>query len=155
MEQLFGLPAHPMMVHAPVVLVPLLTLACVTVAVRPGWRARLSPWLVAASVVSFVATMLAMKSGEKFDKLLQGQVDISKHESLAGTTRLFVLVLLVVLVAAAVVDRRRPADGAEPAANVSLALSWVAVVVAVLATVWMVRTGHEGARLVWSGVVTD
>ncbi len=45
MDELFGLPAHPLLVHAAVVLVPLAAIGVVLIAFWPAARARLgSRW---------------------------------------------------------------------------------------------------------------
>jgi hypothetical protein len=169
MESIFDLPTHVLAVHAAVVLQPLLALITVVVVARPRWRRRFAPWLAAALVVVLLAVFVAMRTGEAFDELLDGLVDVGKHESLAGTTRNLMLLWLVALVGLAVLERR-VAPGAEPDAASSgsvpsddrgaiamrvlvQVLAVVVALLAVLATVWMIRTGHEGARVTWSGVI--
>ena len=41
METLFGLPAHMFLIHAPIVLLPIVASVSVAVAVVPRWRRRL------------------------------------------------------------------------------------------------------------------
>jgi hypothetical protein len=60
----FGLPAHPLLVHVPVVLVPLLAVAVVVLAVRPSWRLRYGLAAVVSAVVTMVGTILAAGAGE-------------------------------------------------------------------------------------------
>ena len=167
MESIFDLPTHTLVVHAPVVLQPLLAITTIVVVARRRWRRRFGWWLVAALVVVFVSVLVAMASGEAFDELLDGLVDVSGHEALAETTRNLMALWLVALVALVVIERRdsrgseNEAVAETPTADrgavalrlVVPALAWVVAILAVLSTVWMVRTGHEGARVTWSGVI--
>ena len=156
MEQLFDLPAHPLLVHAPVMLVPLLTLGIIALAARPAWRRGLGPWPFLVSVITAISFMLAFQSGEAFDEALRRnpafEADISHHQSLAETTRLFLLGILVVVAVAFVLDRRS-AKSASADERPSVVLTWAGAVLGVLATIWIIRTGHEGARLVWEGSI--
>ncbi len=172
MRNLFGLPAHPLLVHAPVVLIPLVTLGALLVAVRPAWRVRYGAILLGSSVVSAVLLILAMQSGEAFDEGLRevgNPVKVEVHEELAETARLFTFALVIVLAAMVVVDWRRRSSASAPMrslsaatpgdpemasttsglANAARVLAGLAAIVGVLATIWIARTGHEGARLVW------
>ncbi|MFW2336558.1 DUF2231 domain-containing protein [Ilumatobacter sp.] len=164
MESIFDLPTHTLAVHAPVVLQPLLALTTVIVVARARWRRRFGWWLVAALAAVFVSVLVAMASGEAFDDLLDGLVDVSDHESLAATTRNLMALWLVALVALVVTQRRVPEGdaatevptedrGAVATRLVVPALAWIVALLAVFSAVWMVRTGHEGARVTWSGVI--
>ena len=43
-----GVPIHPLVVHAVVVLLPLAVLGTIAIVVRPAWRLRYGPLVVAA-----------------------------------------------------------------------------------------------------------
>jgi uncharacterized membrane protein len=151
MKEIWGLPAHPLFVHAPIVLVPLLTLGVIAVAVRPRWRAKGLPLLAAGAFIAAVTTLLASQSGQAFAEAVPEigkQVD--RHEELAETAQLLVFGLPAILVITAFVLRRARVGGkaAVPAWLVH-GLPVVSALVGLLATVWMVRAGHEGAEVVW------
>lgn len=150
MESIFDLPTHALTLHAPIVLQPLVAVLTILVVARSPWRERFTPWLVGALAIVIVATLVAISSGEAFDDLLDGQVDVSKHESLALTTRNLMFGWLLALLAIVGVQRKATSNVARVGTPL---LSVVAGVFAVAATVWMVRTGHEGSRVVWSGVI--
>ena len=38
-----GLPAHPLLVHGPIVLIPLVALSGIAMIIRPVWRITLGP----------------------------------------------------------------------------------------------------------------
>ena len=48
-ETFFGLPAHPLMVHLPVVLIPLAGIIAIVFAFRPAWLDRFGWHLVVLS----------------------------------------------------------------------------------------------------------
>jgi uncharacterized membrane protein len=161
MKELFGLPAHPLLVHSAVVLVPLACLVTVVTALVPKWRSKLALPSVIAGFIGLVATLLAVNSGEAFEDELEEVIgDVAeRHAELGETTRILVLVLFLSQLALYAygrwADRRR--NGAPPAA-IGHVLAAVTLVFAVLSTVWMARTGHEGADIVWGptwDAVTD
>ena len=151
MKTFLGLPAHPLFVHAPLVLVPLAALAAVALAIRPQWRRRCSSALAVAALAALVVTFLAIRSGEAFEPAVRDVVNLDLHKSLARTTRLLVALFFVGSIVVAILDRmsgdERP--WADRAAQIVVVLT---ALVAVLGSVWIARTGHEGAKLVWDGV---
>lgn len=164
MESINGLPAHPLFVHAPVVLVPLSALFALVLAARPGLRRKAGWGLALAAIVTLVSTQLAISSGYAFDELVAGAVNTDKHEALAITGRNFVLLFTLAALVVAVLDWRNRAgsiattgDVTNSSASTSDTIARVGAIAAglfsVLATVWMFRAGEEGAKLVWSGVI--
>lgn len=129
----------------------MVALASVVLAARPQWRRRCSLALAVAALVALVATFLAMQSGEAFEPAVRDLVDLSTHKSLAQTTR--VLVILFFLGTAAVAALDRMTDDTRPwAPKAAQAGIVVTALVSLAGSVWMFRTGHEGAKLVWDGV---
>lgn len=160
MEKIFDLPAHPLFVHAPLVLAPLACLGAIAMALRPVWRATYRWHLVIATGVVLVAAQLAMGSGEELTEALEVDQLVEKHQGLAETTRIWLL-LWFLTAAGAVAHRfwmaRQGADSTNPVVTkgqlIQHALAALGVVAAIVATIWMFRTGHEGARIVWEGTV--
>ena len=151
MRTLFDLPSHVFFVHLPLVLVPATALAMVVLAIRPDWRRRFGPALAVATLVGAVGTVLAAASGEEFNDLLQDQIGnvADEHQSLGETTRLLAIGFFVAVTSMVIVDRR---GGTDP--RVPSVLSGLSVLLGLLATVWMIRTGHEGARIVWEPTIS-
>jgi hypothetical protein len=155
MDTIFDLPSHPLFSHFPIVLAPVIVLAAVAVAVRPAWRVALGPVVAGASLVTLVSLFLARRSGEELFELLQREPSIDRHEELANQS-LVLWVLFVVITTAMVALHRRSGRSGAPAGararamvNVLAALS---VLVGAVSTVWIARTGHEGAKSHWSFV---
>ena len=148
LDTISGIPSHPLFVHVPVVLIPLVGLAAIALAFRPAWRDRLGWWPAVAAGVCLVATFLAVGSGNEFDERLDGLVDTERHESLAMTT----LALVAVFFGATVAQRLLAnSDGRLRLAQRAVTL--LVVVSAGMAMWWTFLTGEEGARITWSGVV--
>jgi hypothetical protein len=152
MLKFLDLPAHPFFVHAPIVLLPLLTLAALVLAVRPTWRVKAWRPFTGAMVVQFASLFMAMESGEALDEAFKGLAPTKRHIQLAETTRLLTFAMLVLTVVVSVVVRRR---ARSVTANDTLlwferAGVYLVLAIGVVATVWMIRTGHEGAKAVWS-----
>ncbi len=62
---IMGLPTHPLVVHAVVVLVPLAVLAGLLIAVWPAARARYTPHALVLTTVALISVPLAMHSGDQ------------------------------------------------------------------------------------------
>ncbi|MFN0092573.1 MAG: DUF2231 domain-containing protein [Acidimicrobiales bacterium] len=157
MRELFGLPAHPLLVHGPVALAPLVTLGLVLTVLRPSWRRPYGLIVLALAGVVFVGSVLAASSGQELEEALEETLGdaANDHQALGETTRLLSGVQFL-LVAGWVgvgwsADRRARETG-PPAAGLAKAtpvLGALGLVVSVVTLVWVIRTGHEGARLVW------
>ncbi len=157
-DEFFGVPTHPLAVHAPVVLIPLIAVASVLVLFRPSWRQRTTIPLAVLAFVMVAMLFVAKESGESVKAAQNVFGDIDRHEDLGNQTFIIGIVWLVLALAAgvaALLDRRSaPASlsaGAAPAqrGNVILVLNVLAAVAAVVTTIWLIRTGHAGAESRW------
>ena len=155
LESIGELPSHPLFVHAPVAFTPLLAIFALALVARPSWRRRVGLALPVLSAGLAVATFLAKESGEELKDLLGDFApNTDKHESLANTALVMILLLLVASAAMVAADRWAKADdGPAWLPRAAAALLGLSVVLASLATIWIFRAGHEGARLVWKGTV--
>ncbi len=143
----FGIPAHPLVVHAAVVLVPLAALGALALLLAPRWRRRYG-WLAAGfAVAGFAAALAAKLSGEAFaaDRGLGGTPRIAAHEAWGNWAPWPALLLAVGMVALVwLTAREAPRRGAAVwAAGVVTAVGAVASLVVVIVT------GHLGATAVW------
>lgn len=159
-EEVAGIPAHPLLVHAAVVFVPLLAIGAIVYAVVPRLRDRVG-WVVALLIPAGVGSaFLARASGEAFEKRLaaRGTVpefldQIGEHGDLAMVTWWLTLVLGLVAAALLLLTRWRPepgTPGGRAAPVVRVLLTVAAVGLAVASLYYVVRTGDSGAKLVWS-----
>ena len=147
-DTVFGLPLHPLAVHAAVVLVPLAALGALVMAVSRRLSRRYGGLIVVAGIVAFIASFVAKEAGEAL-ALKVGQP--GPHAQLGNLVPLLALLLGLGIAGFWLVDRGIPGNRPRPwwlrVAAVAL------IVIAVLATAWAVRAGHTGAELVWQGRV--
>ncbi|WP_336645992.1 DUF2231 domain-containing protein [Microbacterium sp. USHLN186] len=150
-----GLPMHPLLVHATVVLTPLTALTVAIVALWPTARRHLGyapP--IAALVVAGLAPVTVL-AGESLAETVGETPAVERHESLGRLLIPWTIALLIAAVAVAVSDRmvrrlRRTNAGAARALTVIIA--GAAVIAAVGTIVVTVLTGDTGAQAVWGGV---
>ena len=153
-----GLPIHPLVVHAIVVLVPLAALGTIAIAVKPVWRRRYGHLVVACAAVATLLTPVATSSGEALEKQVGNP---GEHAELGDQLLWFLIPLLVVVAALWWLDRKQATSGADDGARTSqpsTALKALAVlgVVAALATTFQVyRIGDSGARAAWGNKVSS
>lgn len=161
-----GLPLHPLVVHAVVVLLPLGVVGTIALAVRPAWRKAYGWLVVVATGVGVALIPVATSSGEDLEKRVG---DPGDHAELGD--QLLWIALPMLLLAAALVyldrraSRRATAEGAAEGAagqhtadTTARAATWVAVlaVVASVATgVQVYRVGDSGARAAWGDQVSS
>jgi predicted PurR-regulated permease PerM len=146
-----GLPAHALLVHAVVVLAPLLALLEILCAFWPAARRRLA-WLVLAfGVAVMVLTPLTVSAGEwLYDQSPQHTPILETHEERGQWATYFAVGLLVVAIAQAV-QHWLESRSEEPKRALAVVLAVVAVVVGVASIVAVVRIGDSGAHSVWGG----
>src|SRR4051794_16805109 len=107
-----GLPFHPLVVHAVVVLLPMAVLGSVLIAVWPAIRARWAWPVVVLTVAAVVAIPLATSTGEGLEHNLPRSPAIATHAELGDQLLVFAAPLLVCVVALAFLDGRRRRRGA-------------------------------------------
>ena len=151
--ELNGVPLHPLIVHAVVVLGPLAALTGVAYAVVPRWRWLLRWPLVVLAVVAAVAAILAAQAGES---LLESRPELAplveEHEERGELLRLVAFGYAVVAAVAAWalggVSALASGRGArETRLQVPVAVVLVASAVALLVVTYL--AGESGARAVW------
>jgi uncharacterized membrane protein len=150
-KTIFGLPAHPLLVHIPIVLLPLVGVGAIAMAVSAEARRRFGEVVLGLAAVAFVFTQLAASSGEALQRDVQRSSALHQHVQMAGTLRVLSFVLLAVVAAQVVLDRYRrrgkPVHRAVPMMTAALA-----VVVSLGTTGWLIAVGHNGAKAAWQNV---
>ncbi|GAB3869509.1 DUF2231 domain-containing protein [Dactylosporangium cerinum] len=154
-ERVLGLPAHPLFIHAAVVLVPLLAVAGILYAVWPGARRHVRWTLIVLAVATPGAVFAAKESGEAFAESdnfqsPQLQADIETHEGFGNNLFLVVLGLALVALALAYLVRPLPADSVGPVAA-HWALAGLTVLLGLAALYFVFKAGDTGAHMVWDG----
>lgn len=158
-KTLFGLPAHPLLVHVPIVLVPLAAIGAVLM-LWPRFRAKIGWATVVIAGIATVFTFLAVGSGEQLEEAVERTANerlLEAHTEIGENLRPWILLLFVVLLAIMLFDvyRARAAAGGESklspsaAKSIGIALSVLSIVFAGLSTYWVVEIGHSGAKASW------
>lgn len=151
-----GMPVHALVVHAVVVLLPLMSVVTVALVVRPRWRREL-PWAVLGNLVAAVATFVAMESGEQLQNRLSnpGFEPIAEdHGEIARYLVYFAIAQFVASVIAWWLLHTRAEKPRTPALKV-LAAFVLTLVVGAAAIFWTVRTGDSGAEAVWKDTIAS
>jgi uncharacterized membrane protein len=153
--ELNGLPLHPLIVHAVVVLGPLAALTGLAYAFVPRWRWLLRWPLVVLAVVTAGAAVLAAAAGESLleSNPALGQI-LGDHEErgelLRNTSLAYVLVAGFAAWALGGPSALASGGGARETRLAVPAIALVTVgAVALLVTLYL--AGDSGARAVWGG----
>lgn len=162
LSTLFGLPAHPLLVHVPVVLVPF---ALVT-ALFSIWGKHRTPFAIATAVMAVAGgfgALLAADAGEALDESINKKSDVLRdHVQMGDTAKIasvlfaFFAVILLVVVLLRVWQHPRVRKLAD---RLTLP-TWVAPLALVAtiasgayATYTIINAGHSGAKSVWQDKV--
>jgi len=177
-EEIFNIPAHPLIVHGAVVFVPLQIMAAFAYALVPFVR-RYTAWaVVGLAVLAPAAAYAAKLSGQALrDRLIRnGTSDagilakITQHSQYADRT-LFASIVLSLLMLALVfvpviLSRRRSNPGGDKSegdksataptgrGSAVFAVLLIVAVLGVGATTgyFIFKTGDSGAHIVWEGI---
>jgi hypothetical protein len=168
MNTLNGLPAHILLVHAVVVLLPLTALLLVLSALWPAVRHRLAGANAILSVLVVVLVPITTEAGEWLEHRVVPTPLVRAHAELGDTALVVALpVALLALViwwrdrehrsiqaagsGSPVVQHRRRTFLAPASAVATVVISILAVVAAGAAVYDTYRIGDSGAQAVWQG----
>jgi uncharacterized membrane protein len=175
-----GLPAHPLIVHLTVVLVPLAALGALIVALRPRARARFGTAALGGVVAAVIVAAVAEESGQALAAQLPASPQINAHAALGESLPPLLALTALLLGGLLLVDRAarrrasapsRPtdapgsskmpgaarADAARRTATgpAAVVLAVVLALTSVAGLVQVVRAGDAGARATWGGVAAS
>jgi hypothetical protein len=144
-DTILGLPMHPLVVHATVVIVPSAALAVALAAVWPRFRrwAGFLPLLLSAAAVVLVP--VSTSSGEALERRVQHTALLERHTQLADGLLLPVLILAVAAVALYWIQVKGPTGTAIMAVVIL-----IAAVGSIGTLIQVARIGHSGAEAAWS-----
>ncbi|WP_232547235.1 cytochrome b5 domain-containing protein [Propioniciclava soli] len=143
---MLGLPFHPLVVHAAVVLVPLAALAVIAAVASARWRERHAGLTLVAVVAAAVAAVAARFSGEA----LAAQLTEPEAHARWGTLTMIAAVALAVLTGWWWVLQRRDADRPGQRGVGVLAVGALAVGAALACLTFVVLAGHSGSTATWT-----
>lgn len=144
--QINGLPAHVLLVHLVVVLLPLTAVAAVLVSLWPAAQRKLTFLVPLGAVVGALAVPVTTRAGNDLAARLGNPAFIDHHRNLGNLVLPWAAAMAVTTLAQWLYVRQRAGSAA-----VRAALSVLVVVSAVGTAVIVVLTGDAGARAVWGG----
>lgn len=144
LDLVMGLPVHPLVVHAAVVLVPLVALAALAMSYWPSFSIKYGKPILILAVIAQLSLFIAKASGESFEERL-GK-DVERHANFGEIAPLTFIPLLILLFIRWRMDRSGATVGS---ANIRRLISVLLALSAILALVFIYLTGHSGAESVW------
>ncbi len=149
--EILGLPLHPLIVHATVVIVPLAALGAIVISLLKWARLRYSELVLVAAIAAPILTYVTQEAGEDLSKTFtQPSAALQRHEALGGTLLWWTVGLLVGVVLVYIGQRLVTRE--HPRGRLMLIIgSVLSIVFGVVTIVQVVRIGHAGATAVWGG----
>jgi hypothetical protein len=157
-----GIPLHPLVVHAVVVLLPLAALGAIVISVRRSWRRSFGIPVLLMGLAGVAAVPMATTTGTQLWTALDVQNPlIDLHAQRATWLLPFALGFLALLAGAVLTEfaamRAEVGAHAAPATTatryrVATGLSVLAALAGLAATAIVVWVGHAGSVVVWQGI---
>lgn len=157
-----GLPAHPLFIHVPVILIPLSILGAFACLYRPAWFGRYGILLCSIAIVAMSSIFLAMQAGSALSGLLHlhGQAAhlISQHSQAAKILAFlfiaFTAILILTFSATRISGEMGPTgleivDRTLSSRSTLVTLRVLLVVFALASAFFVFRVGDLGAKAVW------
>lgn len=161
LKTIFGLPAHILIVHAAVVLVPLAAIAVIVISCVPRWRSShaLLGTLFSASAV--IAVSLASQTGEPLQDSVKRTELVRRHVQQAESVLPFTIGMAVIagawlfirLAEWKKIDIYRKIKVGRPLITKLLVVG--AIFFGVTSTYFVTQVGHSGAKATWNSVQID
>lgn len=142
-----GLPLHPLVIHASIVLIPLVAIGALVMSYLPSFSRRYGKLILVIALFAQVSLFLAKVTGEAFEEILDK--DMGNHAEL-GEIAPFVTLPMVVLI---YLRWRLDRSGATVGSVWVRRLTSLALILASLASIAViVLVGHSGAQSVWGWI---
>jgi amino acid transporter len=154
MNVINGLPAHALLLHAVVVLVPLTALLEIVCGLWPAARRGQLLWLtLVLAAATMVLTPLTINAGQWLYGLRKNPTPILQEHAERGSTMVYfsaaLLVVAIGLVALRLVERR--SERRRLVTHVIVGI--IVLAVGISSTIQVYRTGDAGAQSVWGGEI--
>lgn len=168
MDRLFGLPAHPLIVHIPVAMLPLAAVGVLVMLLRRSWYERYKWAVLFVGAIGTVGAILAASSGEGLEKEIaatkgrQAVRAVHDHVEAGDLARTMAIVFFVMLALYVVVPwfLQRRADSSSESTEATDAAStgprWLCpalmvgvAITAVVSMITIIDAGHSGAARAW------
>lgn len=147
-DQIAGLPVHPLVVHAVVILIPLASIGLLLCVFNRQLRARYAGLVTLGLAAGAGAALVAKESGEQ----LAERVGLPETHATYGQWLAPVAGVAALLAIVWWVLQRRHRDAAPSSVSIT---GGVAAVAGLAATVLTVLVGHSGATAVWTAAMSS
>lgn len=151
-ETLFGLPAHALVVHAAVILLPLAAIGLIVVAAIPRARRLYAPIVLGLALAATVAVGLAQQSGESLEERVDETELVEEHAEQGETVLPWAIAVTIASALVAAEPYLRDRSRRLSPRAVTAVLLGASLIAAAGATWTVIDVGHSGATSVWSGV---
>jgi uncharacterized membrane protein len=164
-KSIFGVPAHPLLVHLPVVFIPLAFIGAVIIVASSRLRPHFS-WLVAAfAAIGTFGAIVAASTGETLQSQVKDSTALHDHVQLGESARMFAMLFFVAIAAYVGIDFlvRRVRNG-QPiperlqklaVARLVTPLAALSLLTGAIAFARVAQAGHQGAKVSWSTVTAE
>lgn len=157
-DSIFGLPVHPLVIHAVVVFLPLASVAVLVAAVWPKFRRWAGPLPLILALIGTVLTPVATQSGEALAATGLGQIpEVQTHQQLGDLMLYWAIGLLIAAAAVYWLHlKTRAADSnRKPSQALVAGIIALSAVTGIGTLVHIYRVGDSGATAVWGGTTFD
>jgi uncharacterized membrane protein len=149
--KIYGLPLHPLVVHAVVVLLPLSALGGIVMALWPKFSKRFGPVIVLTAYAGVAGALAASHTGEQL--MIALSKGVGSHQTMGENLKYIAAAFALLLSILYYLDWRIGRPG-KPKKRTTL--DWVVavgtIIVAILSIYWVIAVGHSGASLVWKSI---
>lgn len=151
-SKIFGLPAHPLFVHVPIVLVPVAMITSI-LAIFKKFRREFLVATATMAVIGAVFLSLSTEAGESLKHDLPKSEAIHEHaeigEQSQGPTIAFAAFAVSAVVAGEAIRRNFVYKNRSLPKQIAPVLLALTLVGGVVSTVVVTQAGHSGAKAVW------
>lgn len=154
-NEINGIPAHALLVHAVVVLVPLAALLAIVSCLWPAARRKLGVLVPASALVGLMFVPLATSAGEWLEEHVEETDLVRKHTEVGDSLTVWAVLLFVGSALLWLLDTAISRSWTGPTL---LRSPWtrriggaLLTIVALIAIVQVYRIGDSGAKAVWDG----
>ena len=151
MDLIFGLPLHPLVVHAAAVFIPLSAIGFILVLFSEKIRKTYTPLVLAAVAIAVVSGVVASSSGEA----LAERVGLPADHAIQGERLRNVVLIFGALVAVWYFLQRSKEKAFAQSQLLNTSLKAVTTIVAAASLVLTVVVGHSGASSAWKDRVAE
>lgn len=157
-DYILGLPMHPLVIHAVVVLVPLAALLAVAHVLVPKWRRALRWPVLLGGLVTVSTAFVAAQSGERLlMRVSQVRADSTNFDLLAthqmwGERAWYASIGFAVAALLAAAVLRSPSTEGPRRRPLEMLVAVVMLLSAAGVTALVALAGHAGSAVVWDGL---